>query len=172
MSYLSYTRKAHTTLPSGVVNDGGAVINAGATSNSPITKNLSSTDDKIAVHGSKISLLSDDVVGIGMGGAKLNTVASIGELYEEQRPVEVSIHKTLSDTFPKPGTAFRSGEFNLFTGEYSPGLSGGNTLFANAVNGETPIDQAAHPTRSVPGELTFSLGTAKPSGLDYEAKNG
>ena len=165
------TRKAHTSVTT-VVNDGGAVINARATSNSPITKNLRSTDDTVPVHGSKVSILSDDVNALGIGEARLNTVASIGELYEEVRPVETSIHKTLSDTFPKPGTAFRSGEFNLFTGEYDPALSGVNTLFANAVNGETPIDQAAHPTRSVPGELTFNLGTAKPSGVDYEAKNG
>jgi len=166
------TRQAHTSVTT-VVNDGGAVINARATSNSPITKNLRSTDDTVPVHGSKVSIVSDDVNTLTVGGAQLNTVASIGELYESPvRPVETSIHKTLSDTFPKPATAFRSGEFNLFTGEYSPALSGVNTLFANAVNGETPINQAAHPTRSVPGELTFNLGTAKPSGVDYEAKNG
>ena len=41
-----------------------------------------------------------------------------------------------------------------------------------AVTGTTPLDQAANPTRAIPGELTFRDGSPNPTSVDYEAKNG
>ena len=41
-----------------------------------------------------------------------------------------------------------------------------------AGSGETPNDDAANPSRSVPGELTFMEGGVLPVNKDYEAKTG
>lgn len=62
----------------------------------------------------------------------------------------------------KQSTSFRAGQFNLYTGVYSP---------APTVAADTYVtDAAATPTRSVPGQLIFRTGAKVPVTKDYSAK--
>lgn len=62
----------------------------------------------------------------------------------------------------KQATAFQAGQFNLFTGKYSP---------APIVAADTyTTDAAATPTRSVPGQLVFRTGAKVPVTKDYSSK--
>ncbi len=174
------TRKAHSSVTT-EVNNGGSAINVGTlASDSPMTKSLKSSDDTVTVHGSTVSTVSADVRGLTAGGAVLNTVASIGELYESPKagtqPTKVSVHKLVSQKVPDTTTRIRAGDFNMFgisaqTSNFSTVPSGVTTAFNETTSGDTPIDQAVDGGTGGRGELTFNLGGAKPSGVDYEAKN-
>jgi hypothetical protein len=170
------TRKAHSSVTT-TINNGGAAINVGTTSSdSPITKSLKSSDDTVDVHGSTVSIVSDDVRAIGLGGAILNTRASIGELYETPvRPSQVSVHKLVSQKVPDTTTRIRAGDFNMFgisgqTSNFSTSPSGVTTAFNPTTAGDTPIDQSVDGGTNGRGELTFRTGAPNPSSVDYEAK--
>jgi hypothetical protein len=170
------TRKAHSSITT-TVNDGGSAINTGTTSSdSPITKTLKSSDDTVTVHGSTVSVASADVRQIGLGGAILNTVASIGELYETPvRPSTVSVHKLVSQKVADTTTRIRAGDFNMFgisgqTSNFSTVPSGVTTAYNATTVGDTPIDQAVNGGVGGAGELTFRTGAKNPSSVDYEAK--
>ena len=170
------TRKAHSSITT-TVNNGGSAINTGTTSSdSPITKTLKSSDDTVTVHGSTVSVASADVRQLGLGGAILNTVASIGELYETPvEPPKVSVHKLISQKVPDTTTRIRAGDFNMFgisgqTSNFSTDPSGVVTAFNPTTVGDAPIDQAVNGGAGGAGELTFRTGASKPSGVDYEAK--
>tara|TARA_R100000278_G_scaffold117241_1_gene97082 strand:- start:878 stop:1402 length:525 start_codon:yes stop_codon:yes gene_type:complete len=170
------TRKAHSSVTT-EVNNGGAAINVGTlASDSPLSKSLKSSDDTVTVFGSTVSTVSADVRGITAGGAVLNTVASIGELYETPvQPVKNSVHKLVSQKIADTTTQIRAGKFNSFgisaqTSNFSVVPSGVTTAFNETTSGDTPIDQAVDGGANGTGELTFNLGGAKPSGVDYAAK--
>jgi len=170
------TRKAHSSITT-TVNDGGSAINVGTTSSdSPITKSLKSSDDTVDVHGSTVSVASADVTQLGLGGALMNSVASIGELYETPvRPSDVSVHKLVSQKVPDTTTRIRAGDFNMFgisgqTSNFSTVPSGVTTAYNPTTVGDTPIDQAVNGGAGGAGELTFRTGAKNPSSVDYEAK--
>lgn len=72
------------------------------------------------------------------------------------------IHKLEVLRTQKYSTAFRAGQFNLYTGQYSP---------APTVSTDTlATDNAANPTRSVPGQLVFKLGGPIPVTSNYKSK--
>lgn len=172
------TRKAHSSVTT-EVNNGGAAINVGTlASDSPLSKSLKSSDDTVTVFGSTVSTVSADVRALdGLATtASLNTVASIGELYETPvQPVKNSVHKLVSQKIPDTTTQIRAGKFNSFgisaqTSNFSVVPSGVTTAFNETTSGDTPIDQAIDGGANGTGELTFNLGGAKPSGVDYAAK--
>jgi hypothetical protein len=77
-------------------------------------------------------------------------------------------------------TKIRAGKWNPTTGKFSPVLAATNDQFwsikASGGNGalqSASSDDAAAPTRAIPGELTFQHGAASgPKSVDYSAKNG
>jgi hypothetical protein len=70
-------------------------------------------------------------------------------------------------------TAIRAGYWNIYTGTWSTTPTTAVDNFwdiANDTTSSTSTDQAATPTRSVPGELTYKLGQPSPVSVDYPAK--
>ena len=170
------TRKAHSSVTT-EVNNGGSAINVGTlASDSPMTKSLKSSDDTVTVFGSTVSTVSADVRAVsGIGGAILNTVASIGELYETPQPVKNSVHKLVSQKIADTTTQIRAGKFNSFgisaqTSNFSVVPSGVTTAFNETTSGDTPIDQAVDGGANGTGELTFRTGAKNPTSVDYAAK--
>lgn len=75
-----------------------------------------------------------------------------------------SINKRESYRSPGTATAIRAGYFSLYTGKF--------TTAPTAVT-ETPgTDNAASPTRSVPGAMRFKTGAPVAVAKNYPAKNG
>ena len=170
------TRKAHSSVTT-EVNNGGSAINVGTlASDSPMTKSLKSSDDTVTVFGSTVSTVSADVRAVsGIGGAILNTVASIGELYETPQPVKNSVHKLVSQKIADTTTQIRAGKFNSFgisaqTSNFSVVPSGVTTAFNETTSGDTPIDQAVDGGANGTGELTFRTGAKNPTSVDYAEK--
>jgi hypothetical protein len=61
---------------------------------------------------------------------------------------------------------------DLFPGRSKGTGSGSNSNFVRVDDGTTAAsDDAATPTRSVPGELTYMFGSVVPKQDDYKAKN-
>ena len=73
-----------------------------------------------------------------------------------------NIHKTESVITNKTSTAFRAGNFNLYTGKYS------STTVATDSFGN---DVAANPTAVIPGRLVYQLSKPKPVTTSYKSKN-
>lgn len=102
-----------------------------------------------------------------------STVLSVGG-----NKTPVSIHKLTSTR--KLG-AYADAEFNILAvpnGNVVPGRTkgtgaGGAANFVQADDGTTTtgVDDAASPTRSVPGELTYMFGAIVPKLATYKAKN-
>lgn len=72
-----------------------------------------------------------------------------------------SIHNMTGIITNKTATAFRDG-FNMFTNTYVNGVTTVTDTFAD--------DNAALPTRSVPGQLVFQIGSKVPFTSNYKAK--
>ena len=162
------TRAAHTSVTT-EINNGGAALNLGTVAtDSPITKAIKSSDTtSVGPHGSVVSTASSDVTG---SGPTLNTIIPNRKLYDEkpQTPT-TSIHKQEGQTIPHTTTGIRAGNFNSF------GISGQVSNFSPANSGVVQTyasDNAASPTRAIPGELTFRDGSPEATSVDYEAKNG
>lgn len=88
-----------------------------------------------------------------------------------------SIHKSVSS---RRLGSYANTTFNVLAvpnGDLFPGRSkgtgsGSNSNFVRADDGTTAAsDDAATPTRSVPGELTYMFGSIVPKQDDYKAKN-
>ena len=85
-----------------------------------------------------------------------------------------SIHRQEKVRTTRFTTAFRAGQFNLYTGQYSPAPTNAVDAFwdvANDTTSSTSTDNAATPTRGTPGELTYKLGKKVPVSTVYSAKN-
>lgn len=83
--------------------------------------------------------------------------------------VRNAIHKLESIRTRRIATAIRAGYWNEFSGSWSTKPTVASDSFGN--------DEAARPTRAIPGELTYRI-SGQPDGTngvtqdDYEAKNG
>lgn len=76
-----------------------------------------------------------------------------------------SINKIETVSTVKTTAGIRANKFNLYTGLWDSGYPQTSTdSFGN--------DDAARPSRSVPGELVYKLGQKVPVQADYSAKNG
>jgi len=76
-----------------------------------------------------------------------------------------SIHKLETLTTQRITTAIRANKYNRYTGAWDAGFP------ANAVD-SLNTDDAANPTRSVPGELTYKTSAPLAVNDNYKAKNG
>lgn len=75
-----------------------------------------------------------------------------------------SINKRESFKSSGYATAIRAGYFNLYTGKW--------TVNPTPVTENPGTDNAATPTRSVPGELVYKTGASLPVRDNYKAKTG
>lgn len=75
-------------------------------------------------------------------------------------PITRSINKIESVTTNRTSTAFRNGNFNLYTGKYSSVTTATDSLGS---------DVAANPTGSNPGRLVYQLSKPKPVSTSYKA---
>jgi hypothetical protein len=75
-----------------------------------------------------------------------------------------SIHYIQNIRTSKIATAIRAGDWDEYNGEWLNPVATSNDVLAN--------DDAAHPTREVPGELVFKSGAANPTQADYSKKTG
>jgi hypothetical protein len=78
-------------------------------------------------------------------------------------------------TTTRTSTAIREGHWNEYTGSWSTPPTTATDPFYNIANDNTQAtstDEAASPTRGVPGELTYKLGQPVPVSVDYDAKTG
>ena len=87
-----------------------------------------------------------------------------------------SIHKREHVRTTDLATKIRAGAWVPYSGVFHPALSASNDQFWS-ISGDTlqaaSSDEAAAPTRAIPGELTFNHGAASgPKSVDYSAKNG
>lgn len=69
-------------------------------------------------------------------------------------------------------TAFRANKFSLYTGKFVAGFPQVSNDDAMVVSGGTYQDEAADPTRSVPGRLSFKSGAKNPVVSNYSRKTG
>jgi hypothetical protein len=86
-----------------------------------------------------------------------------------------SIHRQEKVTTTRTSTAIRAGYWNTYTGQWSTPPTTATDNFwdiANDTTSATSTDEAATPTRAVPGELTYKLGNPAPVSVDYKAKTG
>lgn len=172
-------------------NNGGTAMNAG--SSSTVLKNKTLGRDNQNVFGSKV--VSDAVIDYADPALSSGTFA-----YNNTKPIATRITTTLagsvSNSFLRSGgsdlgsrrsihrqekvrttrttTAIRAGYWNIYTGRWTTSPTTAVDSFwdiANDTTSATSTDNAADPTRSVPGELTYKLGQKVPVSTTYSAKN-
>lgn len=66
-------------------------------------------------------------------------------------------------------TAIRAGAWNMYSGVYSPALSG---VLDKSFGDSLYNDKAAAPTRSAPGRLSYKGGALNPTTANYASKTG
>jgi hypothetical protein len=175
---------------SSTVNNGGVAINVGASATLLANRALGANNQ--TVFGSTV--VSDATADYADPALSGGTFA-----YNNNRPVAVKFTTTLagseSNTFLRSGasdlssrrsihrqekvrttrttTAIRAGYWNIYSGTWSTTPTTAVDAFwdiANDTTSSTSTDEAATPTRSVPGELTYKLGQPSPVSVDYPAK--
>lgn len=85
-----------------------------------------------------------------------------------------SIHRQEKVRTTRTSTAIRAGSWNIYTGLWTSTPTTAVDAFYSISAGETSAtstDEAASPSREVPGELTYKLGQKVPVSVDYTAKN-
>jgi hypothetical protein len=95
-----------------------------------------------------------------LGGVASSALSTTANVPSQLR----SINKRENYRSPGTATAFRAGYFSLYTGRFTTNPTGVT---------ETPgTDNAASPTRSVPGSMRFKSGAPVAIAKNYPAKNG
>jgi len=173
------------------VNNGGTAVNVGTSS---VLDSRSLGRDDLGVFGSTpVESATEDYADKALGAGTFKS--------ENQRGVIQRVTKTLAGgvsndflthaaddvsnarsiarqevvTTTRTTTAIRAGEWNIYSGDWgSDPTTATDAFWDNAGNttSATSTDQAASPTRSTPGELTYKLGQPSPVSVDYPAKNG
>jgi hypothetical protein len=85
-----------------------------------------------------------------------------------------SIHRQEKVRTTRTSTAIRAGSWNIYTGRWTSTPTTAVDAFYSISEGDTSAtstDEAASPSRAVPGELTYKLGQKVPVSVDYPAKN-
>lgn len=175
---------------SSTVNDGGVAINVGSSASLLSNRALGRSD--VSVFGSTV--ISDATIDYADPALSGGTFA-----YNNNEPIGVRLTDTLagsvSNTFLRSGasdlssrrsihrqekvrtnrftTAIRAGYWNIYSGQWTTTPTTAVDNFwdiANDTTSATSTDQAASPSRNVPGELTYKLGQPVPVSVDYAAK--
>lgn len=175
---------------SSTVNDGGVAINVGSSASLLSNRALGRSD--VSVFGSTV--ISDATIDYADPALSAGTFA-----HNNNEPIGVRLTDTLagsvSNTFLRSGasdltsrrsihrqekvrtnrftTAIRAGYWNIYSGQWTTTPTTAVDNFwdiANDTTSATSTDQAASPSRDVPGELTYKLGQPVPVSVDYAAK--
>lgn len=171
-------------------NDGGSVLNGGN------TQELNSIDlgySDVGVFGTAVIDGDDTDKALAAGTFSYNNQKPVAKrVTEELSGVENnylqtgagdpgnirSIHKIEYITTRKLTTAIREGKWNEYSGEFDSGYPEvvEEAMYHIANNGTVvdgePIDDAANPTRTAPGELVYKTGAPVPVRDDYKEKTG
>lgn len=156
-----------------VKNNGGAGMSVGTLGvNSALTSSLVSKENVVAVNGQEVfgstPTLTNDTTTASIAGdfAALNNITdTLNTVYQTPVPyLTTGIHKTESSRTYKYTTAFRAGYFNMYNGQFTVAPTVALDTFAQ--------DDAARPSRAVPGELTYRTGAKNPVTDEYSPKNG
>jgi len=195
-SYKPYSlqQNGSETTNSSTKNRGGAVINVGSTST--LVDNLALGTANLGAFGSRVvqdTITSGDYAAVASSG-------STNFAYNNQKPIAMRYTTTIAgtgNTFLQAGadtpglrrsvhrqetvrsrrltTAIRAGYWNIYSGQFStaPTVAVDNTwsISANATSA-TSSDNAANPSLSTPGDLTFNTGKQLPVISGYKPKNG
>lgn len=159
------------------VNRGGVAKRVGTSST--VLDNVSIGNQGVSVFGSTVidgtdtdkalsggTIAHDHVkpimarVTTELGGVSTTALATTANDPTQLR----SIHKRESYKVNKIATAIRAGYWNIYSGTWTTNPT---------ATTETPgTDEAATPTRSVPGELVYKTGAKVPVQDNYKAKTG
>lgn len=177
--------------PNSTVNNGGTAINVG-TSSVLDTRNLGTS--YVGVFGStpienatrdyadpalSAGVFKNDnhkpiakrLTSVLAGGISNDALLSGAGVPENIR----GIHRQEKVRTTRLTTAIRAGYWNEATATWTTAPTTAVDNFwdiANDTTSATSTDQAATPTRDIPGELTYKLGSPMPVSVDYNAKTG
>ena len=183
------TDGASTVTNSSTVNNGGTAINVG--SSSSVLSNQSLGRDDQGVFGSTVIAVASgdyadpalsagvfaynnvDPISIKITDTLAGTVSNDALLSGAADNNRRSIHRQEVVRTTRTTTAIRAGEWNIYSGSWgTPPTTAVDDHFDNAndTTSVTSTDEAASPSRDVPGELVYKLGQPVPVQVDYEAK--
>jgi hypothetical protein len=117
--------------------------------------NIKAISDGVFAHN-HIKPISAYITNERAGVALVNTVGPAGTPNLIQ-----SIHKLETVTTNRTAAAFRAG-FNFYTGRFSEAVTTANDSMGS--------DAAANPTRGVPGQIVFQIGSQVPPTVNYHSK--
>lgn len=155
-------------------NNGGSVVNGGTTA---ILDSVDLGYSDVGVFGSAVTDGTDADKALSAGTFSYNnqrpvakrvttTVSGTSNTFLQSgasKPDNVrSIHKLETVRTRRLTTAIRAGEWNIYAGTFGVDPTVAVDTFAT--------DEAATPTRSVPGELTYKTGAPVPVQDNYKAK--
>jgi hypothetical protein len=157
-------------------NRGGAVVNGGTTT---ILDQVSLGYSNVGVFGSSVVDGTDTDKALSAGTFSFNNRGPIAKRVTEslsgvtntvlrsgadQPQLIRSIHKLEVVRTRRLTTAIRAGYWNIYSGTFTTAPTVAVDSFAS--------DDAANPSRSSPGELTYMTGSPNPVNDDYKAKTG
>lgn len=183
------TDGASAVTSSSTVNNGGAAINVGSSS-SLLSNQALGRDDQGVFGSTVIAVASGDYADPAIAGTfAYNNVEPISIKVTDTLAGSVSndallsgaadanrrsIHRQETVRSTRTTTAIRAGYWNIYSGQWTtPPTTAVDNHFDNAndTTSVTSTDEAASPSRAVPGELVYKLGQPVPVYADYEAKN-
>lgn len=124
---------------------------------------IDGSDTNESISASTIAYNNSQPIGIRVSSTvsgQANTILRSGALVPSQTR---SIHKRESFKVSRIATAIRANYFNRYTGLW--------TTSPTSTTDSPGSDNAATPTRAIPGELVYKLGQPVPVMADYSAKN-
>lgn len=157
-------------------NKGGSVVNGGTTT---VLDSVDLGYSNVGVFGSSVVDGTDTDKALSAGTFSYNNQRPIAKRVTEtlsgvanttlqsgagQPGLIRSIHKLEVLTTRRLTTAIRAGYWNIYSGSWSTNPTVATDTLAT--------DDAATPTRSVPGELVYKTGAPTPVQADYKAKTG
>lgn len=174
------------------VNNGGVGMNIG-TGSSLLTKEESVRDDQGVFGSTPVDGATKDYADKALSGGTFksenqrgviqrvtNTLAGgVSNDFLSYAADDVSNARSIARqevvTTTRTATAVRAGNWNIYSGSWSSTPTTATDAFwdiAGDTTSATSTDEAASPSRDVPGELTYKLGQQVPVSVDYDAKTG
>jgi hypothetical protein len=165
-------------------NDSGSVLNGGST---VVLNSVDLGYSNVGVFGSSVIDGDDADKALSTGTFAYSNQKPIAKRITEELAGGVA-NTTLQSGASQPGlirsihklevlrtrrltTAIRAGKWNIFKGAFLNNQNQTADLPTVAVD-SLSSDNAATPTRAVPGELTYKTGAPTPVNDDYKAKTG
>lgn len=175
-------------------NNAHGTMKANGTATSNVVESVTTPGPKVSVFASTV--IPDSTTDVDYAG---KAVSAGTFAYNNTKPLSSLITTTIaglsSDAIKTPGndqdtirsinkaenntsdlftTALRANKYNRTTGEWDAGYPAPETITPWNISGNTDgngsTDEAATPTASVPGELTYMRGAKTPYNDNYKAK--